>query len=496
MVDQRCPLPRGKGYGGTTLINGLAYVRGNPIDYERWEAIGNPGWGYDAVLPYFKKSEDFHKTDDLATVDYDYHGEGGYLNVEYHAPRSPHLEAFLAGNQLMGYNQTDYNSPQEIGCSPAQLNTKHGRRHDGGTAFIDPVKDRPNLTLLTNSYAIKIEIDPESKRATGVLFARGNKLYRVKANLEVIVCAGAFQSPHLLMHSGIGPSSHLESLGIPVILDLEVGTTLRDQSQYYGLVFSSNVSVPKYTQQQQIRMFVDGNGPLAINGPNEGLGFIQTSYETIPNYPDIEYLITPPVATSPYYQRLFRWNNQTLDEVYGGINANLYSSFVMYLINLHQESVGTVRLKSSSPYDYPLIDTNFLSDPKGRDIGTLYEGIQYILKLIETEPFRKMNTRLQTKPLSACSKHRTYSKAYWYCALRQLTVNVYHPMSTCSMGPDPAAGAVVDYRGIVHGMQNLRVADASVIPLTTSGHPNAVCVLIGEKISDQIKSDYGCLDEK
>ncbi|KAG5897961.1 hypothetical protein JTB14_013535 [Gonioctena quinquepunctata] len=486
--ERRCPYPRGRGIGGTTLINGLAYVRGNPIDYDRWAALGNPGWSYDELLPYFKKSEDFHKNDGDAPVNYNYHGTGGYLNVEYHNPRNPQLEAFLEANQELGYNLTDYNSPQEIGVSSTQFNMKRGKRSDGGNAFVKPVLERENLRIMTESYITRINIDPKSKLVTSVVFSHDNKTHIARVEKEVIVSAGAIASPQILMLSGIGPKKHLEDLGIEVNEDLEVGTTLRDHSQFYGLTFSSNYSRPQKSLKKEIREYLEGYGPLAIAGPNDALGFYRTTSEENPSYPNLEMVFLSSPGTSKYIQKVFRWDDEVYEAVWGSTEQE--NSFVIYLINLHQHSVGTVRLKSNCPYEYPLIDSNFLSDEGNKDAGVLMEGINLVERLVGTEAFRKIGAKLVAKPIPPCQKYRAFSEKYWLCSLRYLTANVYHPIGTCPMGPDPKRGAVVDHELKVHGIRNLRVADASVFPTTISGHTNAPCVMVGEKVADFIKSKY------
>ncbi|XP_018566890.1 glucose dehydrogenase [FAD, quinone]-like [Anoplophora glabripennis] len=490
-INQTCPYPRGKGVGGSSLINGLVYARGHPMDFDRWAEMGNPGWSYEEVLPYFKKSEDFHWTNPEAPVNMAFHGKGGFLSVEYNLPESPHLKAFLNANQELGYHLTDYNTPEQIGVSQNQHNTRNGRRADGGSSFILPILKRKNLKIMTDSYVTKIIINDTTHMAEGVLFSHQRKMYKVQARYEVIISAGAILSPHLLMLSGIGPEDHLNALGIPVIQHLEVGTTLRDHSLFHGLKFASNVSIPSRSLSEYVEDYLRGVGPLTIMGPNEGVGFYRSKFEDIPNYPDIEIAILSPNATSKILDRIFLWNQDIYESMWGG--TDITSSFTVYVINLRQQSVGTVRLESKSPYDYPVIDSNFLSDRDNRDIQVLYEGIKLVLNLTSTKAFQKIGTKLQTKPLPACKNFAPFSEEYWHCSLRQLTFNIYHPVGTCPMGPNMEKGDVVDSNLKVHGMRKLRVADASVFPFTLSGHPNAPCVMIGEKVSDLIKLEHGKL---
>lgn len=212
MKGERCAYPRGKGVGGTSLLNALIYARGNRVDYDRWCAQGNPGWCYRDVLPYFKKSESFHNNAPDAVVDWAYHGTSGPLYVDFPMPRSEQCKVFFEASEEMGYNQTDCNGPHPIGVSPLHVNVKKGKRQDSGTAFLKPVLHRRNLKILTKSFVMKIIIN-EGKEAEGVIFSYKGRVYRATASKEVIVSEGAIGSPQLLMLSGIGPKEHLNELG-------------------------------------------------------------------------------------------------------------------------------------------------------------------------------------------------------------------------------------------------------------------------------------------
>lgn len=198
--------------GGTSLLNALIYARGNQIDYDRWCAMGNPGWCYKDVIQHFKKSEDFHKNDPDAVAYEEYHGRGGPLYNTYPVPRLQQTGVFFRASQELGYNQTDICGPNEMGVSPYQLNIKYGLRQDSGTAFIKPVRDRSNLKVMTGSYVTKVIVN-RAKVAEGVIFSHGGKLYKARASKEVILSGGAINSPQILMLSGIGPEKHLKQLG-------------------------------------------------------------------------------------------------------------------------------------------------------------------------------------------------------------------------------------------------------------------------------------------
>ncbi|XP_023313101.1 glucose dehydrogenase [FAD, quinone]-like [Anoplophora glabripennis] len=489
MEEERCPFPRGRGVGRTSLLNGLAYARGSKIDYDIWCAQGNPGWCYEDVLPYFKKSEDFRKNDPDAVVDMAFHGVGGPLHVNFPMPRAEQCKVFFKANEELGYQQIEWNGLNATGVSPNQVNVKHGKRQDSGTAFLKPVLDRSNLVVLTKSV-MKIVIN-ELKVAEGVTFSYKGRVYTAIASKEVIVSLGAISSPQLLMVSGIVPGEHLKEFGIPLVQNLEVGSALSDHVQIYGLTFSSNLSEPVQTLREQIKDYLAGVGLLSQPLNRQVLGYYQTYVEMIPNYQDLEISFYFSNATTFTLNKLQRWK-ESVSEAIEGVDSS--SSFSMYPTLLHLKSTGTLRLKSASPFDYPLIDPKCLSDPEGKDLETAYQAVQLVQRLIDTEAFRKINAKLETKPIKVCSdKFKFKSKDYWYCALSYMSGHSNHPVGTCRMGPDPSQRDVVDAQLRVYGIGKLRVADASVIPLSKSSHPNAVCYMIAEKLADLLKIEYGML---
>ncbi|KAK5644051.1 hypothetical protein RI129_007896 [Pyrocoelia pectoralis] len=482
MLDKECPYPVGKGLGGTSIINALMYVRGNQKDFNNWYQQGNPGWAYDDVLPYFIKSESSHVNGDRG-----YHGYDGYLNVEYHKPSSPELAAFLQANIDLGRKIIDYNGKEQLGVAQTQHNTKNGKRHSTGRAFIDPVKHRPNLKILTHRLVTKILID-KNRKAYGVLFSGNGKLYSATVTREIIVSAGSIASPQLLMLSGIGPRAHLVSKSIPVIQSLSVGENFQDHATYFALNFITNYTEPHKSLEQNVVDYLNSSGPFTIPGNSQGLGFFRTKLSKTPNYPDIELIMNPSNSTGNSVQRVYHYNDEVINTIYKDINPS--QTFSLIVILLHPKSRGTIKLKSNSPYEYPLIDPKFFSDPGNEDLETMYQGIKLALEIVDTEPFKKLGAKLMYAPLPACKRHWYLSRKFWYCQIRQLTSHIYHPIGTCKMGPNPFSGAVVDHELKVHGVDNLRVADASIIPEATSGHTNAVAIMIGEKVSDLIKGSY------
>ncbi|KAJ8959304.1 hypothetical protein NQ318_021990 [Aromia moschata] len=488
MEGRRCPMSRGKGIGGSTLINGLVYSRASSIDFDKWaKHVNDSRWSYPEVEHYFQKSEEFLHRDKKAPADDFAHGNSGELHVEYHLPRSLQLDAFLEANEELGLPIADYNAGIGLGASPSQLNTKFGRRVDGGKAFVQPILHRRNIKVLPNSYVTKILID-EHNVAYGIYFTHHGQKYVATVEKEVIVSAGSISTPHLLMLSGIGPRDHLRSKHIPLVQDLEVGSKLRDHPCFYGLNFETNYAEPVDTLTGYIKDYIKGVGPMTVPGNNQGVGFYESQFTKGTGYPDIEIMFIPANATSDLSQRAFRLTNQTYEDVWG--RADRTRTYVMYVIALHAESTGTVRLRSKDPFDYPLIDTSFLSDPEDHDIELIYEGVQLALRLSDTDALQRLDATLQGGPLRACRHFKYPSRKYWYCAIRQLTMDVFHPVGTCPMGPYPDEGDVVDSKLRVHGVKNLRVADASVFPFTLAGHTSAVVVMVGEAASDILKEHW------
>ncbi|XP_056636257.1 glucose dehydrogenase [FAD, quinone]-like isoform X1 [Diorhabda sublineata] len=481
-IDKRCVIPRGKGMGGTSLINQSIYSRGNPIDYNRWaQLINDPTWKYENVIKYFKKSEDFHKTNPDAPVDWEFHGRNGYLYTNYQMPPSNCTKIFLRANREIGKNITDYNGKRELGATVLQINTKNGKRFDQATAFIGPIKNRNNLIISTGSYAIKIEV--VHKRAVSVIFTKNKRMYRVAASREIILSAGAVSSPQILMLSGIGPKKHLKDLNIPVIQDLPVGNRLRDHV-FCGIQFSSKFDVQRKNITENIREYLRGYGDLTTGNTIDAAGFYKSSIERISSYPDLEIVVSSSYPND-FGRKYLRWNEETWDILFRNNSSSMPLTLTPVL--LHSKSFGNIRLVNKNPYNYPDINVNILSDIADEDVDTMYEGIQLVLNISKTAIFREIGTKLEVKHLPACAGYEFLSKDFWICFIRQTAFPAFHPVGTCQSGRNPKRGAVVDKDLNVFGLKRLRVADASVLPFTFSGHPNAICTMIGEKISDVIK---------
>ncbi|XP_074037664.1 glucose dehydrogenase [FAD, quinone] [Leptinotarsa decemlineata] len=485
-VNQLCSTSQGKGLGGTTLINGGIYNHADPAVLKNWAKIlKDPSWSYENVLPLYKKSEKFDHRNPWTPIDEDYHGTEGPLNVEESLPPDQLTGIFFESNRKLGFNVSDCNGPYSQVVSAFQLYTKNGRRHDTSAAFLKPVLDRRNLNISTESFVTKIEIDKRTKVAKGVTFTRHGKIYYVEAKREVILSAGVFSSPKILMLSGIGPKNHLRGKGIDVIANLEVGSAFIDDVVTNSLIFSSKIYSPAQTQAERIQDYLHGVGALTTASTSQGVGWYKSYLNEHTDFSDFE-LYCQTTAPTELEIKVNNWRKDTYQAVWG--NTTNAIQLLVFLLNPH--SKGTVRLKSNSPFDYPLIDLNYFSDAGNKDINVMYEGIELVFKLIETTPFKKLRVKYEGSPVPGCQHEKFLSKEYWHCFLRQTSSFGYHATGTCPMGTDPQKGAVVNNNLEVFGIKRLRIADSSVFPTTVARPPSGTCMMIGEKISEVIKAQY------
>ncbi|CAH0564422.1 unnamed protein product [Brassicogethes aeneus] len=478
-TNHSCACPRGRGVGGTSLINFIMYSRANENDFKKIaRKTKSVDWEYINVLEYFKKSENFTKTNSKAIYYPYFHGENGYWSVENSESGNLRNELFLKANLELGNKITDYNSRAEVGVSYTQTNKKQGRRADTGSAFIEPIIKRKNFKVSQESYVIKIEFDPATKAATSVLFTKKGILYRATSRREIILSAGAYHSPQILQLSGIGKSEELKKLNIPIISDLSVGNNLRDHL-VMPITISHNMTDPKLDLRTALRQYIDHKGVLAGNDA-EILGFYDTNKG---KYPDYELVMTPQSPNPIEGVSSLKYSTDVLEDM-----SNIPDQIFAIASTLQNtKSVGSVKLQSNSPYNYPEIDLNILSNEQ--DFERLYRMMKQIQILTQTEAFKKINATIVPLKLRDCVKYEYDSKEYWYCIFRKIAFCGYHPVGTCAMGRNPKKGAVVDPKLRVFGVQNLRVADASIYPYPLRAHNAANCVLVGEIASDFIKED-------
>ncbi|XP_072934518.1 glucose dehydrogenase [FAD, quinone]-like [Epargyreus clarus] len=494
MEGGRCFWPRGRAVGGSSVINYMIYTRGMPADWDRIAADGNYGWSYRDVLPYYMKSE---RAKLRGLAESPWHGRDGELNVEDIPFRSKLSKSFLDAAKMLGHRRVDYNSPDAFGFSFIQATMSNGRRVSSAKAFLHNIKKRKSIHILPNSRVTKILIEPSTKTARGVEFYRNGRKYQILANKEVILSAGPIESPHLLMLSGIGPREHLTSLGIPVIHDLKVGETLYDHISFSALTFTINktrltlVERKISTVENVVQYTQFGDGPMSSIAGVETIGYIKTNVsDEIGDYPDIELLGTCASLASDDGKVVAR-GSRIADWLYNDVFRPIENieSFTVLLMLLHPESKGYMRLRSTNPFEQPMLYGNYLTHPK--DVATVIAAIRYIIKMVDTPPFRQHGARVYEKKFPNCKKFEFGSDSYWECAIRTVTATLHHQIATCKMGPASDPTAVVDPELRVHGVNNLRVVDSSVIPRTIAAHTNAPAIMIGEKGADMIKRTWG-----
>jgi len=488
-TNQRCNWPRGKVLGGSSVLNYMLYVRGNRKDYDHWEQDGNPGWGYDDVLHYFKKSEDNRNPYLAATP---YHQAGGYLTVQEAPWRTPLATAFVEAGVEMGFENRDANGEFQTGFMIPQGTIRRGSRCSTAKAFLRPIRHRKNLHIAMHAYVSKILIDPDTKIAYGVRFKRDGKMWTIKANKEVILSAGSLNSAQLLMLSGIGPKWHLDQLGIPTIADLPVGENLQDHYGTGALAFTVEKPVTLVQSRYEnipsvLKYAMFGSGPLTVLGGVEGLAWIPTKYENrSKDWPDIEYHFVSGSLGSDGGRQV-RKVHGVGDEMWQMFRPLAFrDSWSIIPMLMRPKSRGNLRLRSANPYDKPIFNAGYFTDP--RDIQVLVEAVKFALALAETNSFKKFGTRFWDQvPMPGCEHTELWTDEYWACICRHYTTTIYHYSGTAKMGPPEDPESVVNHELKVYGIRGLRVIDASILPKIPSGNTNAPTIMVGEKGADMIK---------
>ncbi|XP_054280675.1 glucose dehydrogenase [FAD, quinone]-like [Macrosteles quadrilineatus] len=480
-VEQRCSWPRGKVIGGTSVINGMMYMRGSRKDYNDWEQAGNPGWGYKDVLSYFMKSENNLQ---MGSVDEGYHGTGGLLPVSQFPYHPPIAEAFLEGAKELGQRVGDLNGKTHEGFAIAQATNKNGIRFSSAHAFLRPAKTRTNLHILLNTTVTRVLVDPKTKKALGVEIMKPcGKTEQVLAKKEVIVSGGAVNSPQILLLSGIGPKEDLEKVGIPVVHDLPgVGKNLHNHVGHTIKFYIDNNQVVDLDWATAMQYMLHRDGLLSSTGLSSLTGMVKSKFaNSSEDHPDIQIFFGGYKANCAKTGEV----GQVLENEDGSPKKRMIT---MTPTNLHPKSRGYLTLKDKNPLSHPKIVPKYLTEIE--DVHRLIEGIRFGIKLAETKALEEYGIKLDTIPITAC-KHLTFgSDEYWECAVRHNTAPENHQAGSCKMGPSSDPLAVVDHQLKVRGIDNLRVMDASIMPKLTSGNTNAVCIMIGEKGADMIRKSW------
>ncbi|WP_247004732.1 GMC family oxidoreductase N-terminal domain-containing protein [Halosolutus gelatinilyticus] len=436
--------PRGKALGGSSVINGMAYVRGHPYDYDNWADMGNSDWSYDDLLPYFKKSETLN-----ADGDTDFHGNDGPLSVSRGMPSDFSKTLVEAGTEAGLEGNMDFNGAQQEGIGYYHTTTKDGHRHSAAAAFIKPILDRSNLHVETSAHVTRITFDGD--RAAGVVYEQNDERHEAKVTDtgEVILSAGAIQSPQLLMLSGIGPAEHLEEHGIDVKRDLPgVGRNLQDHLRV-PVVFESSKQIDSAPEPIE-----------AEDGDQRGtrydrvlVGAFERSDPSLPA-PDLQYGLSP------------------------GSEENPQAGFSIMVLPLNPVARGRVMLRSNDPYDDPKLDPEYMVDEK--DVDDFIRGIRRARRIGTTDTLSEYRER-EIKPGEDVQSDEGIAEY-----IRNNAVSGYHPTCTCKMGTDKLS--VVDSDLRLRGIGGLRVVDASVMPQVPRGNTNAPTIAIAEKGADLIKN--------
>ncbi len=456
LLDRNIPIPRGKVIGGSSSINSMVYMRGHPLDYDRWQSeCGLKDWSYDQCLPYFKEGECSDRGED------EWRGGSGNLGVSKGSFENPLFDAFEeAGRQSgQGYSE-DLNGYNPEGIARLDATRKNGRRCSAAGAHLRPALARGNITLLTKAQVLKINMSGNSVK--GVTFKHKGKIHSVEANKEVILSGGAINSPHLLMLSGIGPSKHLKEHGVEVQVDLPgVGQNLQDHSCVI-LQYACKKSFPIHKVNQPHRKLATGirwvftRRGLGTSNIWEAGGLIKSSPKAA--YPDIQYHFGP-VG--------FEYNENKI---------SLLQAFALHVDQLRPRSRGEVTLKSANPLEKPLMTFNYLKDPE--DLTEMVNGLKKARELIAQPAFDEFRGQ------ELIPGPQVQSDAEIVEFIRGAAETDYHPCCSCAMGTGEMA--VVDKHMKVHGVKNLRVVDASVMPQIISGNLNAPTQMIAARAADMI----------
>lgn len=453
--NRRLYWPRGKGWGGSSSINGMIYIRGHARDCDRWRQMGLEGWSFADVLPYFKRSETNENGAD------DFHGADGPLAVSNGRSQIPLFRSFIEAGAAAGHPRTrDFNGRQQEGFGPYQLTIKDGRRWSAASAYLRPALDRPNLTVESNAHVTRVLF--EGTRAVGIEFARRKERVQLRAAREVLLCGGAVNTPQILMLSGVGSANVLKRFGIAVVADLKgVGQNLQDHLdctvQYectQPITFYSQLN-PLRAMRTGLQYLLFGSGLGRQNGLESG-AFLKSR-------PDLE---TPDLQFHFIAALMYDHTRKKADR----------HGFMTHVCQLRPESRGYISLRSADPFDAPLIQPNYLESEEDR--RALREGVKIAREVFAQaafDPYRGPEVRP-----GAHVRSDAEIDAY----VRRDAETIYHPVGTARMGTDPEA--VVDAQLRVRGVEGLRVVDASVMPSLVSGNTNAPTIMIAEKASDMI----------
>ena len=455
LADRRLYWPRGKVLGGSSSINAMIYIRGHPDDYDAWAEAGNEGWGWDDVLPYFRRSEHNERLSGPT------HGTDGLLNVA--DPRDPNelSEAFVDAAVEVGYPRTDdFNDGTQEGVGIYQVTQKGGKRHSAAAAYLKPVLDRSNLDARTGAHVTRVRFDGD--RAVGVEYEHEGERKTADAAREVIICGGAINSPQLLLLSGVGPADHLDDHGIDVVADRPgVGRNLQDHLNFFSVYeCTESITLSKAESVWNLLKYLLLKKGLLTSNVAESGGFARTDPDL--DAPDVQFHFAPGAVIE-----------------HGFEEPEADHAFSLGVVQLRPESRGRITLASTDPFDDPVVDPRYLSEEE--DWEVLLDGIELCREIVEAPAFDPYRGE-EILPGPGADTREDLREA-----VREHAETLYHPVGTCAMGDDDEA--VVDDRLRVHGVAGLRVVDASVMPRIVRGNTNAPTIAIAERAADLIAED-------
>ena len=445
-------MPRGKAFGGSSSINAMIYQRGNPANYDAWAELGNEGWAWEDILPYFKKAQNQERGES------EHHAIGGTVNVADLRDPSPLSQALVRAADEQGYPlNDDFNGDTQEGFGLYQVTQKNGMRHSAAVAYLHPALERENLTAIPHAHVQHLTF--AGKRCTGAVYCKDDETHTAEATREVIVCTGAINSPQLLMLSGIGPQETLQKFGIPIVMDLPgVGQNLQDHLMAPVAYHATEpITLAAAASEEQFAKLQDGMGMLTSNVGEAG-GFLKLNSDS--SAPELQFHFAP------------GWFI-----LHGAANPEGHG-FTLTSGIVGTKSVGYISLRSADPNDPPIIDPNYLADEE--DMNVIVEGVKIARRILNADAFApyRGEEHLPGADVQSDEDIREF--------VRNWAQNIYHPVGTCKMGNDPMS--VVNDRLQVHGVQGLRVADASIMPFIINANTNNPCIMIGEKCADLILS--------
>lgn len=496
-MQQRCKWTRGKALGGSSVTNGLLYVMGNEKDYNDWEELGNDGWNFASVLPYFTKSTNCSPSY-VSKHGTKYCGDDGLMRIRHFEIASLDVEKVLmeglreAGHDIL----EEVNGDRFLGFGRVMGTVYDGRRENAAMTFLSSARERKNLRVMKSSAVESVLF--EGGRAIGVRVRSEQDrglVAEVRARKEVILSAGSVATPQLLMLSGIGPREHLEKMGIPVVADRPVGANLQDHVIWAGMYISyvneslSSPPSPNRLFNSAYEYMVENRGPLRVY-KNDLLGTVNVN-DPDSEYPDVQFLFIPFERGERVQLSVFLDRIGLSGEMVGKLEEQIerMSVIVVFSVLLKPRSRGVVELRSTDPTDPVKIYTNYLVEVE--DTRTLVKSVDKIKAILDTDALRSRGMRLGRFDVPGCRHFEPDTDQYWECSVRHVSVSYQHSCGTSRMGPGNDTRAVVDPRLRVHGVDGLRVIDGSIIPEIPAANPNAAVMMIAEKGADIVKRDWG-----